>query len=145
MPVRILVVDDHEVLRMGIRMVCAAHPDWQICDEASDGEEAIRKIPDCKPDLVILDLSLPGVMNGFDVAGVIREIAPGVRIILYSLHEVAFTARQAGADLFVAKSAGAVGLAAAIERAMAQPPSEAARQEEIDRIGPLKFFRESRG
>lgn len=144
-PVRILVVDDHEVMRIGVRMLCASHPEWQICDEASTGEEAIRKLQECAPNLVILDLSLSGAMNGFNVTAEMRKIAPSVKIIMYSLHDVAFSARRAGADAFVAKSSGAAALSATIQRLAAQPQSEVAKQAEVQRLGPFDFFRQSRG
>lgn len=143
-PIRILVVDDHEVMRMGVRMLCTSHPDWQICDEASNGEEAIRKIQECLPDLVILDLCLSGLINGFNVATEIREIAPKTKIIIYSLNEVPFRARRSGADAFVAKSSGAAGLSAAIEQLVERPQSEAVEQAEVQRLGPFDFFRQSR-
>lgn len=115
-PLRIFVVDDHDVVRMGLRTLCASHPDWLICGEASAGEEAICTLEEYAPDLVILDVSLRGVMNGFDVAREIRTSAPKVKIIIYSLHEIPFGARKAGADTFVAKSSGVAALRAAIER-----------------------------
>lgn len=147
-PLRILVVDDHEVMRIGIRMVCASHPDWQICDEASSGEEALIKAQKCAPNMVIVDLTLSGAMNGFNVAAEIRKIIPKVKIIIYSLHDVAFSAKAAGADAFVSKTSGAVALAAEIERLGALPESEAAKQTElqqqVQRLGPYDFFRQSR-
>lgn len=108
---------------MGLRALCASRPDTLICGEASSGEEVICTLEEYAPDLVILDISLRGVMNGFEVAREIRTSAPQVKIIIYSLHEIPFSARKAGADTFVAKSSGIALLRAAIERVISQPQS----------------------
>jgi DNA-binding NarL/FixJ family response regulator len=74
-----------------------------VCGEAKDGMEAIRMVPELAPDVVILDLSMPG-MNGFETAEKIRLIAPSIRIVFFSIHEIPATARWVGADAFVSKS-----------------------------------------
>lgn len=115
MPVRFLVVDDHDVVRMGLRHMFACRNDWEICGEAADGEKALTKLSELSPDVVILDLSMPG-MNGFETAIEMRRISPFTRIILFSMHEIPVSARAAGADAFVSKVAGVRDLLAAIER-----------------------------
>jgi DNA-binding NarL/FixJ family response regulator len=112
---RILIVDDHPVVRMGVRLLLTRDPKWEVCGEAADGEQALREIVKCIPDIVILDISLP-VLNGFEVAQRIRLIAPSTRIVLFSIHDVPATARDIGVDAFVAKSSGVEALADALER-----------------------------
>jgi len=117
MPVRFLLVDDHEVLRMGLRSLFTVRQDWQVCGEAEDGEDAVQKVRELSPDAVILDLLMPG-MTGFEVVSRIREIAPSSKIIFFSLHNVPITARESGADAFVSKASGAREFLAAIDGVM---------------------------
>src|SRR5438132_8177544 len=84
-PVRILVADDHEVMRLGVRNLLEARPGWSICGEASNGKEAIEKTLECRPDIIVLDIAMP-VMNGLEAAVHIAETASQVGIILFSLH-----------------------------------------------------------
>src|SRR5215469_17860250 len=117
MPVRFLLVDDHEVLRMGLRSLFTVRQDWQVCGEAENGEDAVQKVRELSPDAVILDLLMPG-MTGIEVVSGIREIAPSTKIIFFSLHNVPITARESGADAFVSKASGARELLAAIDGVM---------------------------
>jgi DNA-binding NarL/FixJ family response regulator len=114
MPSRVLIVDDHPVVRIGVRTLLAADPRWEVCGEAADGKQALREIAKLAPDVVILDLSLPG-MNGFEVAKEIRRIAPSTKIVFFTIHDVPATAREVGADGFVLKSSGAEALEATLE------------------------------
>jgi DNA-binding NarL/FixJ family response regulator len=82
---RILLVDDHAEARRGARELLEAHPGWEVCGEACDGMEAIEKAAALKPDIVILDLSMPK-MSGAAAARVIRSTAPGVPVLLFSLY-----------------------------------------------------------
>jgi DNA-binding NarL/FixJ family response regulator len=104
MPARLLIVDDHEVVRSGVRKLFTNHGSLEVCGEAKDGMEAIRMVPALSPDVVLLDLSMPG-MNGFETAERIRLIAPSIRIVFFSIHEIPASARWVGADAFVSKSA----------------------------------------
>jgi DNA-binding NarL/FixJ family response regulator len=119
MRLRILVVDDHEIVRMGIRTLFAQRPDWLICGEANDGRGALAEVVSMNPDVVILDLLLQGDLSGFGTAAQIREIAPSTKIIFFSLHEVPTTARMAGADAFVSKATGVRELISTIDRLLA--------------------------
>jgi len=103
MPARLLIVDDHEVVRKGVRMLFANNDSFEVCGEAQNGMEAIRMVPELSPDVVILDLSMPG-MNGFETAAKIRLIAPSIRIVIFSVHEIPSTSLWVGADAFVSKS-----------------------------------------
>jgi CheY-like chemotaxis protein len=82
---KILIADDHEAVRRGLRsaMVSAG---WDLCGEAIHGKDAVEKVEQLKPDLVILDLSMP-VMNGLDAAREIRKKAPNVKIVGFTMHE----------------------------------------------------------
>ncbi|MBV9573512.1 MAG: response regulator transcription factor [Acidobacteriales bacterium] len=83
--VRILIVDDHEVMRLGIRNLLEAVPNWSVCAEASNGEEAIRKALGILPDVIIMDITMPG-MNGLEAAAEIGRTCPDIPIIMFSLH-----------------------------------------------------------
>ncbi len=67
MPVRILIADDHEVVRQGIRTILSARPEWEICGEAVNGQEAIRLAGELRPDAIIMDITMP-VMSGLEAA-----------------------------------------------------------------------------
>ena len=117
MPSRVLIVDDHAVVRAGVRLLLDGNPKWEVCGEAADGEQALREILKLAPDVVILDLSIP-VMNGFQVAQEIRRIAPSTKIVFFSVYDVPTTAREMGADAFVAKSCGIEVLLAEMDRVL---------------------------
>jgi DNA-binding NarL/FixJ family response regulator len=112
---RLLIVDDHEIIRMGVRILLAGRPTWEVCGEAADGEQALREVVRLAPDVVLLDLSIP-LMNGFEVTRELRRIAPATKIVLFSIHEVPSTAQHIGADAFVSKAAGVEALATALDR-----------------------------
>src|SRR5579863_2489040 len=82
---RILIADDHAEARRGARALLEAHPGWEVCGEACDGMEAIEKAAALKPDIVILDLSMPK-MSGVAAARMIRSTAPGLPVLLFSLY-----------------------------------------------------------
>src|SRR5216684_1842176 len=93
MAARLLIVDDHEIVRKGVRMLFANNDSFEVCGEAQNGMEAIRMVPELSPDVVILDLSMPG-MNGFETAAIIRLIAPSIRIVFFSAHELVLTVNR---------------------------------------------------
>lgn len=116
--VRILVADDHPVIRGGVRAVLSRNSRWQVCGEAVNGKEAIEKVQELRPDLVVLDISMP-VMNGIEAAREIRRVAPAIKILIFSMHEapqVEAAARQAGADAIVKKREAPTSLIKAVER-----------------------------
>jgi CheY-like chemotaxis protein len=82
---RILIADDHEALRRGLRSALLG-AGWQVCGEAADGKQAIEKTKELKPDLVLLDLSMP-VMSGHEAAREILNNNPGVKIVVFTMHE----------------------------------------------------------
>ena len=117
MPARVLIVDDHEIVRKGVRMLFANYDSFEVCGEAQSGLEAIRMVPELSPDVVILDLNMPG-MNGFETAAKIRLIAPPIKIVIFSAHEIPSTALWAGADAFVSKSSALQDLVLTVNRVL---------------------------
>ena len=112
---RILIADDHEIVRKGICAILESRKSIDICGEASNGQDAVEKASQLKPDLIILDVTMPN-LDGFAAARQIRTFLPEVPILILSMHEgraVVNEAQQAGAQGFVSKSdAGAVLLKA---------------------------------
>jgi two-component system response regulator DegU len=85
MSIRILVADDHPVTRQAIRRILTSHPGWAICGEADCGTDAVEKVATLKPDLVILDLSMPK-MNGLEAAKIIHAADPKLPLLLFSIN-----------------------------------------------------------
>jgi DNA-binding NarL/FixJ family response regulator len=85
-PVRILIVDDHELVRRGLRSILLTRPEWEICGEAADGSIAIEKARELKPDVVLLDITMPH-MNGLDAARIIRRDVPRAKVIILSQYD----------------------------------------------------------
>ena len=113
---RILIVDDHEALRAGVRSVLESRG-LEVCGEAADGQEALAKALQLRPDLVILDITMP-VLDGFSAAREIHKRLPGVGILLLSMHESASmvnVAKSSGARGYVAKSEGIARILKAVD------------------------------
>jgi len=103
--VKILIADDHEIVREGIRRVLEARPEWQICGEACNGQEAVRMARELAPDVIIMDVTMP-VMSGFEAAEEISRLPLGSRVLFFTMHDsgsMAGTARRSGAQGFVVK------------------------------------------
>lgn len=116
-PVRILIVDDHELVRRGLRSILVTRPEWEICGEAADGSNAIEKARELKPDIVLLDITMPHV-NGLDAARVIRRDVPRAKVIIvsqYNESEMRARAFEAGAQGYISKADAARQLLLAIE------------------------------
>lgn len=102
---RILIADDHELIRKGLCFILESHKNTEICGEASNGQDAVEKATELNPDLIILDVTMPG-LDGFAAARRIRTFLPEVPILMLSMHQgsnVVKEARQAGAQGFVSK------------------------------------------
>lgn len=116
-PLRILIVDDHELVRRGLRSILVTRPEWEICGEAADGSNAIEKARELKPDIVLLDITMPHV-NGLDAARIIRRDVPRAKVIILSQYdesEMRSRAFEAGAQGYISKSDAARQLLVAIE------------------------------
>jgi DNA-binding NarL/FixJ family response regulator len=84
-PMRILIADDHEAVRRGLRAALST-AGWEVCADAVNGKEAVAKATELKPDLIILDISMP-VMGGLDAARLIRAADPSAKIVIFTMHE----------------------------------------------------------
>jgi DNA-binding NarL/FixJ family response regulator len=82
---RILIADDHDIVRRGIKSLIEARPEWKVCDEAHSGREAVAKAEEKKPDIVILDISMPE-LNGLEAARRIKKVSPNSEILILSVH-----------------------------------------------------------
>jgi DNA-binding NarL/FixJ family response regulator len=114
---RILIADDHEVARQGIRVLLESHPGWEVCAEAKDGREAVELASNSKPDIVLLDIGMPN-LNGLDAARQILAMSPAIRILILTMHDAEQVVREvlaAGARGFVLKSDAARDLVAAVD------------------------------
>ena len=83
---RILVADDHEVVRRGLVSLLQQQPEWQVCGEAADGREAVDKAQQLRPDVVILDIGMPS-LNGLEATRQILKINPNARVLILTLHD----------------------------------------------------------
>lgn len=104
---RILLVEDHTLLRVGLRALLCRDPDLEVVGEASNGRDAIRSIADLSPDLAIMDLTMPG-MNGIEAIAQIKRRYPQVRVLVLTLHradEYIHESLKAGADGYILKDA----------------------------------------
>lgn len=119
MPARILLVDDHEIVREGIRtLIARSRPEWEICGEARDGEEALEAVRNLKPDIVILDVTMPK-MSGLEAAPRIAKLGLGCRVLMFTMHDserLCSEVRQAEAQGLVLKSQAARDLIRAVDR-----------------------------
>jgi len=114
---RILIADDHEVVRRGLRALLEDHEDWEICGEAADGRDAVDKAAHMKPDVVILDIGMPN-LNGLDAARQIMRDEPRTMILILTIDESEQVMREvlnAGARGFLLKSDAARDLVAALD------------------------------
>jgi DNA-binding NarL/FixJ family response regulator len=104
---RILVADDHPVVRKGVCSLLESRRDLEVCGEATNGEEAIQKSLETNPSLIILDVTMP-VLDGFSAARKIKAVRPTVPILMLSIHdgpEMARSSRSVGAQGFITKAA----------------------------------------
>jgi DNA-binding NarL/FixJ family response regulator len=119
MATRILLVDDHEIVREGIRtLITRSRPEWEICGEARDGEEALEAVRALKPDVVILDITMPK-LSGLEAAPRIAKLGLGCRVLMFTMHDserLSTEVRQAEAQGLVLKSQAARDLVRAVDR-----------------------------
>ena len=115
--VRILLADDHAMLRDGVRMILESHPGFEVVGTASDGIEAVELARSLRPDIAVLDVAMPD-LNGLDATREIRAACPGTEVVILSMHENEDYLREAlraGAAGYVLKRAAAKELVGAIQ------------------------------
>jgi DNA-binding NarL/FixJ family response regulator len=115
-PIRVLVADDHAMVRQGIVGILKAHPEIEVVAEASDGAEATRKALETRPDVVVLDVGMPR-LNGFEAARRIHEALPDTRILILTMQEeeeYVIRSVRAGASGYLVKDGAASDLLAGI-------------------------------
>ncbi len=116
---RILVVDDHDVVRAGVRALLARHAGFEICGEANGGLDALRKVELLRPDVAVVDLRMPD-LNGVEVTRRIRKISPETEVVILTMYDgdqFRDEVFRAGARAYVVKSCARRDLAAAVESA----------------------------
>jgi DNA-binding NarL/FixJ family response regulator len=117
---RIVIAEDHTILREGLRALLSSNPDFEIVGEAEDGREAIRCVEKLKPHLVLTDLSMPR-MNGMDAIRDIKRKSPGTKILVLTVHkteEYILATLQAGADGYLSKDSTHAELLAAVKHVL---------------------------
>jgi DNA-binding NarL/FixJ family response regulator len=118
---RFLVVDDQPFMRKAVRKILEAHRGWEVCAEASDGQEAVEKVKHLAPDFVVMDLVMPR-LGGIDAARQMSQESPLVQVLILTLHslpDLVDAARDAGAKAFLLKSDSPRQLVSTIERLVA--------------------------
>ena len=120
-PIRIFLVDDHQIMREGLRLVLAREPDFIVVGEAADGVAALRQIETLSPDVAVLDIEMPG-LNGIELAERLRAVRPATKALLLSANAEApevLAALRAGVSGYLVKAGAAVELVLAIRALVA--------------------------
>jgi DNA-binding NarL/FixJ family response regulator len=115
--VRILVADDHDVVRRGLKSLLQDQPGWEVCAEATTGRQAVEKAKLTKPDVIVLDITMPE-LNGLEATRQIRKILPGAEVLILTVHEseqLVHDVLKAGARGYVLKSDAGRDLVAAVQ------------------------------
>ncbi|MGB7731227.1 MAG: response regulator transcription factor [Candidatus Acidiferrum sp.] len=103
---RVLIVDDHAFIRRGVETILQSFPEWEVCGEASNGSDAVQLANQLSPEVVLMDVTMPG-MNGLEATRIIRKQHPEVKVILLTLHESSEVLRsgfRAGANGYLLKA-----------------------------------------
>jgi DNA-binding NarL/FixJ family response regulator len=145
-PTRILLADDHEFVRKGLRTVIQDREDWEVCGEASNGRDAVALADELEPDIVVLDISMPE-LNGLDAARQILADHPGTEVLILTMHDSEELIKQVlavGARGYMLKSDASRQLVAAIEALRHHKPfltsevNEVVLRGYLDGVEPLK-------
>jgi len=139
--VRILLADDHDVVRRGLCEMLNAQPGWEVCGEASNGHQAVKLALKLKPDVAVLDLSMPD-LNGLEATRRIRRELPQTEVLIFTMHETEQMIREvlaAGARGYVLKSDAGRSLVVAVEALSRHKPFFTAKVSEALLETYLKF------
>jgi DNA-binding NarL/FixJ family response regulator len=126
MATRILIADDHEMIRRVLRNLINSHEGWQVCAEAKNGSEAVTQARELRPDLIVLDLAMP-VMDGMKAAREITKSSPDARVIMFTLHaspEVEEQAKRVGVRQVISKARDGGRLVTAMEQELGGDKTE---------------------
>ncbi|HET8921724.1 MAG TPA: response regulator transcription factor [Candidatus Acidoferrum sp.] len=133
MPVRILVADDHHVVRMGLRSLLESKGGWQICAEAANGREAVEKAGKLRPDVAVLDIAMP-LLNGVEATRQIRKLSPETKILILTMHDSEVLVQEvlgAGALGFILKDDADRNLIAAVDALLRHQPYLSSRVSDV--------------
>ncbi|MDT4953892.1 MAG: hypothetical protein QOH63_1406 [Acidobacteriota bacterium] len=139
-PVRILIADDHEIYRRGLRNLLETQANWEVAGEAITGRQAVEEAKRLSPDLIIMDISMPE-MNGLEATRQICKIAPDTQVLILSIHEneqLVHEVLEAGARGYVLKSDAGRDLIAAVESLCQHKPFFTPKVSEMVLEGYLK-------
>jgi DNA-binding NarL/FixJ family response regulator len=117
MQLRILVADDHSIVRAGLRALLESRPGWQVCAEAANGREAVEKAGKLKPDVAVLDISMP-LLNGIEATRQLRKLSPETEVLILTMHAADQMVQQvleAGARGYILKDDADRNLLAAVD------------------------------
>ncbi|HYL86448.1 MAG TPA: response regulator transcription factor [Candidatus Angelobacter sp.] len=124
MAIRILVADDHHVVRAGLRALLESQNGWQVCAEASNGREAVDKAVKLKPDVAVLDIAMP-LLNGVEAARQIHKLSPKTEILILTMHDsdtLVHEVMEAGATGYVLKDDADRDLISAVDALLQHQP-----------------------
>ena len=139
MPLRILVADDHHVVRTGLRALLESNAGWEVCAEASNGREAVEKAAELKPDVAVLDIGMP-LLNGIEATRQILRVSPRTEVLILTMHDSEALIQgvlEAGAHGYILKDDADQNLLEAVEalgkhkRYLSSRVSEAAAQTDL--------------
>lgn len=131
--VKILLADDHDVVRTGVRSMLETHQSWSVCAEADNGSDAVKLAAETQPDVAVVDLEL-GELDGLAVTRAIKQHHPETEVLIFTMHDEEYLIREglaAGARAFILKAEGGRALMKAIECAIEHKPFLAPRASEI--------------
>jgi DNA-binding NarL/FixJ family response regulator len=142
--IRILLADDHDVMRSGLRTMLEAHCGWQVCGEAREGREAVRLALELNPDIAVVDLAMPG-LDGLEVTRQVKKELPRTEVLIFTLHETENMIRAviaAGARGYVLKSDAGLKLIEAVEALSRHEPYFTPKASEALLEGFIKSYGE---
>jgi DNA-binding NarL/FixJ family response regulator len=131
--VRILLADDHDLIRRGVKTLLESHPGWEVCAEASTGWEAVQKASQLRPQVAVLDMTMPE-LNGLEAARRIRKASSRTEILIFSMHysdQLIRDVVDAGVRGYVVKSDAARDLVGAVEALLVHKPFFTPRATEL--------------
>jgi DNA-binding NarL/FixJ family response regulator len=133
MPLRILVADDHQVVRTGLRTLLETERGWQVCAEAANGREAVEKAGELTPDVAVLDIGMP-LLNGVEATRQIRKISPKTEVLILTMHDSEVLIQEvleAGARGYILKDDADRNLIAAVDALRQHKPYLSSRVSEV--------------